>query len=779
MGGAVILGALITGATTWWVTGSLIAGVVMAGLTLLTGLFSPKPQTIDMKPASLSDFSVTQANEGQSIPVVYGRVKIPGNIIYYGNLITEAVTEEVETGGKGGGGSTTVTRGYNYYLDIWQAICMGKVTLEKAFVDNDESKAVSASNTIWNDGTMDTYPNLQYASKLPGVAHIFWKKFFVGFNRTFVPTVYFWVKRELNTGLGYDDVYDDSENYVGNNPACVIWDLLTNFAKVEGQYLDTNSFVSAAEYFYNEGIGINYVISSSRKVKDVVKEICDLVSAQLEYNNEGKISLRILKNDDTAVGVIEDDFIEFNFSKPTWNSVPNEFRANYVENGTVRTIILENPAAKLISGKNIQVNYDLTAISSRSLALKLLTSLMKKESFPKSSLDIVVPIKYAKYTIGDIITIKNSDVGLEGDFRIVSISEPKFDSNEVHIKLIQHTEKLFDNYYTDTGGTQWVEPSYDLPPFQKIKVIELDYNETTKTTPTFLLLVAREKGYETGFAVYLSFTGTDYKYMGTFTTFATNGTLVNDYPDTTYEIDDTVGIIYTPYTSFDNDWDTISRTDLFTTNRVIVIDNEIMTFQNFEPYETTNYKITGIIRNVNWSGKAYHNAGTDIYITKISDNILTGVNLSSPFYLKIVPVLNNKIGSIEDATPIYVEPTMKAKRPITPEKVIATRDNSNPANVNVDVFVVSKTNGIGAGKNNPDTTTDQYPFEYEGIIVAQINDEPEMYFDSPNFTIENRPEAFTLKIKTRWNGFDSNVITVNVPNSGNNSGNTIPYWYEP
>ena len=92
-----LLGILMTGALTWYFTGSILAAIVMAGLSYLAYLYRPKPKGMEMKPASLSDFSITQANEGQPIPIVYGRVKIPGNIIYYGGLVTEEETEKVET----------------------------------------------------------------------------------------------------------------------------------------------------------------------------------------------------------------------------------------------------------------------------------------------------------------------------------------------------------------------------------------------------------------------------------------------------------------------------------------------------------------------------------------------------------------------------------------------------------------------------------------------------------------------------------------------------------
>ena len=753
-----VVGALVTGALTWYFTGSILAAVIMTGLSLLANLWVSKPKGLKMKPASLADFSVTQANEGQPIPIVYGRVKIPGNIIYYGGL--KVVEEEEEVGGKGGG-SQEVTTGYHYYLDIWQAICMGKIILEKTFIDDDESKSVSASYTLFNDGTTNVYPttsdnpDLEYASRLPGVAHIFWKRFYVGFNRTYVPVVYFWVRRILTTPLPYNNIEVDGIFY-GSNPAAVIYDLLVNWGKLDVTYINSQSFAEAATYFYNQRLGINYVISSTREIRDVVQEICDLVDAQLEYDDEGKITLKVLKKEDTSVETIKDDFISFQFAKPSWNTVPNEFKANIVEDGVVRTLIIENPAAKLLANKDIPKDYDLTAFSQRSVALKRLCDIMKRESYPRITLNMTVPLKYSYLNIGDVVTIENTEIGLKGNFRIVSISEPKLDSNEVDMTLIQHTDVIFDENYLNVGESLWTTPTYELVPFTKIKILELNYTSISETTPTYLILVSKEKGYETGFAVYVSNNGVDYQYYGTLTTFAIAGTIVNSYPNTTYDIDDDVGIIFRPYKDFEV-FDDISRSRLFTEPRILVVNNEIMAFQNYDPYGETDYKITGIIRNLLWSGKASHSANSPAYIAKVANNLLQ-INYTSSFYIKVVPVFMGRLGSLEQATAIQVTPTLKAMKPLKPQRIVAVRTGST---VKVDIYPITKTYLTGAGKMNADSYTDTCPFEYEGTAIVRIGNNDPIEFSTMHFNIDNS-NSFTLYVKLKWNNYFSDEVSLNI-----------------
>jgi len=516
------------------------------------------------------------------------------------------------------------------------------------------------------------------------------------------------------------------------------------------------SFIDASNYFYEQNIGINYVISSVREIREVVQEICNLVDAQLEYNEDGQITLRVLKKEDTSVGTIKDDFISFQFSKPSWNTVPNEFKANIVENGVVRTLIVENPAAKLLAGKDIQRNYDLTAFSQRKVALKRLFDIMKRESYPRIALNITVPLKYSYFTIGDVITIENTEVGIRGDFRIVSISEPKLDSNEVEMTLIQHTDVIFDEYYIDTGGTQWVTPTYDLEPFTKIKVLELNYTSDFGTKPAYLILVNKETGYETGFAVFVSLNGYDYQYYGILTTFATAGTIVNDYPATTYDIDDDIGIIFRPYKEFEV-YDNISRENLFVEPRVLIVNDEMMAFQNYDPYGAEDYHITGIVRNILWTGKSSHTANSPAFVTRIGNNILQ-VNFSSPFYIKLVPVFAGKLGNLEDATAIQVTPSLKAMKPLKPQRIVAARTGST---VKVDIYPITKVYQTGAGKLSADSYTDTYPFEYEGTAIVRIDTNEPFEVNTMHFTIDNA-NSFTLYVKLKWNGFLSDEVSLYV-----------------
>lgn len=753
MGAPLILGSLVSGAMAWAFSGSIVAGLIMTGLTLLGSLIAPKPKMNNMKPASLADFQVTQSNEGQPVPIVYGTVDIPGNIIFYGNLQTKKIKQKA--GGKGGG-SKKVTTGYQYFLDMWQTICMGKVELVDTYMEQDTGKEVSSSYSIWNDGTMNTYPNisdcpqLQYSSRLPGIAHIFWKKFYVGENRTYVPTVTFRVRRILTTGISNENMSN------GSNPAAAVYDLLTNYGGILGSDINMQNFNDMATYYKNQGYGINYTISSTTKLKDAIDKILEFVDSFLDYDEDGKIVIKSYGIDATSVATIEDEFEEFSFSKPSFNTIPNHFITNFVEGGVVKSYVLENQATKYYAGRTITSQVDLTLFSDRNVVIKRLTEIMKRESYPRIMLSVKVPIKYSFLNIHDVVTVKNNTIGFAGDFRVTSISEPKIDENTIELSLLQNTDILFDDTYVDPTIPTPPEFKIQLNPFTKIRVYELDYTTQYGYEPAYLIMVARETGYETGFGVFVSKDDSNYELVGIGENFSIHGTLQTAYPNTTYDLDDTVGFTFRPSLNYEDTPLTLSRTNLFLENRVIIVDNEIMAFQNYAPSGTQDYNITGIVRGVLYTSKANHNSGANAYITTVAYNVFQLPNIGT-FYLKIVPLCFDTFGALDTATRITVTPQNIAKTPLPVSRIRAVRSGST---VTVDLYPITKEYADGAGKYNADSYTDQYPILVEGQFLVTYGSTTAT-FSTPNFTI-TQSGAFTLSVKHFNNGLYSSAVSLSV-----------------
>lgn len=65
--------------------------------TLLSVILAPNNKAQEVPPKSLEDVDITTAEQNRPIPIVFGRVRIRGNVTWYGDLRVEEVKKE---GGK-------------------------------------------------------------------------------------------------------------------------------------------------------------------------------------------------------------------------------------------------------------------------------------------------------------------------------------------------------------------------------------------------------------------------------------------------------------------------------------------------------------------------------------------------------------------------------------------------------------------------------------------------------------------------------------------------------
>jgi hypothetical protein len=74
----------------------------------------------------LTDLHIQGSTEGASIPAVCGSVRIAGQVIWAARFKEHVQTDDVSTGGKGGGPRVT-TRSYGYTLSFAVGLCEGEI----------------------------------------------------------------------------------------------------------------------------------------------------------------------------------------------------------------------------------------------------------------------------------------------------------------------------------------------------------------------------------------------------------------------------------------------------------------------------------------------------------------------------------------------------------------------------------------------------------------------------------------------------------------------------
>lgn len=131
--GLSVLGTAISGASIGTALGSV------AGSVIDQALFAPSGQQRVSEGARLSDLKVSSSTEGGHIARAYGRVRLPGQLIWATRFEEEVVKTTTQTasgggkglggGGRGGGSVQQTTRiEYHYYANLAYGICEGEIT---------------------------------------------------------------------------------------------------------------------------------------------------------------------------------------------------------------------------------------------------------------------------------------------------------------------------------------------------------------------------------------------------------------------------------------------------------------------------------------------------------------------------------------------------------------------------------------------------------------------------------------------------------------------------
>lgn len=742
---------------------SLAVGVLVSGAMIAVSMLMKPKLPAGMKPAGLDSFGPTQSSEGIVIPFVRGRVRLPGTLLWYGNLTTTEAKAEV--GGKGmgmlGGGGGGTSQGYHYYLDVWQAICQGPgVSLVKVYIDDVEKTLADLGTYEFNDGDDGTYPTEPgtYAGPLPGIAHIFLPQYYVGLNRTQLPTIHF-VYDVLSTAP-----ITGANMSNGVNPAALVYDILIE-SEVSAGDIDLTAFQTAADIWTARGYGLNVYFTEQKEARAWIDDVFTMVDGCLRMDENDRYVLKAYTSGETVVAdgyhdIPETAFNDFDFKRRLYTETYSDYRATFKDEDQAfseRVVRARQGAVRRLLGYNKPHSIDLTAFRDGATASKRIHEIMEKMSYPEGQIDCSLPMRYAGIEIGDVVTITNSQYGLTAErYRCHEKSPSAPTENSIKFRFIQAIEDIAaDTNYADGGFSEWVAPSYAPVVLSNQRVFELPYNGITGVEPAFLLLAARA-GVETAFAGMVSYTGSDYTMQSEFTTFSQCGALGETYIADTLSIDDEVGILYTPARE-DPVFDTISRTDLFMQTRCAIIGDEMIAFQRVVPEGPSAFRLLGCIRGILNTPVTAHLSGSAIWLTTIQNNVMRGVTAGS-FYMKLLPSFGTKRVALALATAIPVTSTVKAATPWPLTRIEVVKSGST------NTVTIWPTTQLyeGAGVRSAAMQTDKENPDYTGTfdwytsaVTAAVEE------TDPSFTV-TQAGAFILYVRANISGACSEWSAVTV-----------------
>jgi len=360
-----ILGGIVGGIVGFFTGGpygALYGILIGAGIG---GYIDPNTPDLPTPGAPDPQIQSMSGKIGVGVPDLCGSAKITGHLLAYGNEHHIEITETQESGGKGGGSSsTTYVTGYTYYMTWAVGICTGPVnTLYTIFKNEDVvwegelnlDDAVNGEETITLDGMgsctfyfgtddhvqnsvlEDIIPNPDYNTPYRNFCYAVLDDCIIGeYPRT--PTLKFLIRKipEYSfSDFGEIQTYDC-------NPMNIIWYLLYEVIGVPESWLDTTVFGEVANVLNREHRGLSILLDKQQDALVYLQTVNFHIDNILSYSNEGKFYPKLFRDDYDvdAAPIVDADVIVDNpvFNRKSWNDTINEVKVQYTQLTALRPV---------------------------------------------------------------------------------------------------------------------------------------------------------------------------------------------------------------------------------------------------------------------------------------------------------------------------------------------------------------------------------------------------------------------------------------------------------
>jgi hypothetical protein len=356
---------------------------------VLSELLRPKPNIENARPAGLGDFTFPTTTEDRHVPLIWGRVRQKGpNVIWFGDLLQDAITEKIKTGLWS---SERITTGFRYHLGMQLAMCRGPdVVLKRVWIGDDEVFSGTVSTNTFFDidkpdlfggeelgqggvqATCDFYTGsttqavnaylnddarqrvasaiTPTAPRYSGTCYMVARQFTsaaplasnrgasLGMSTSIKP----WsAELERYTGIFSGQGAGEDKVGVDANPVNVIYEILTNeewgFGKeVSVTDIDLPNFLAAADTMITEVNGFSMLLDRETPAKEILAELQRHIDGVVFLDQTtGKWAIKLARADydiDTVPQLTDDNVSEVrDYSRGSWADTTNTISVGYIK----------------------------------------------------------------------------------------------------------------------------------------------------------------------------------------------------------------------------------------------------------------------------------------------------------------------------------------------------------------------------------------------------------------------------------------------------------------
>jgi hypothetical protein len=521
---------------------------------LLTELLRPKPQLEDAKPAGLGDFNVPTATEGRVVPIIWGRVKMAGpNVVWYGDLQADPITEKVKTGLFS---SDTVTTGFRYSIGLQMALCRGPVNLlvnirndgsfcwgedapsadtpvvpidagapysinEPSFFGGEESggggglvgggRIFPGTETQAASAYLTTFQTPTPAYR--GTCFVTWERGEIGLSPSLRPFEFeldrFPDGLDLATLQPGDEIID-----LGANPMNVVFEVLTNDEwglRRSSSEVDLVNFRAVAATMKAEGQGFAWLWDRSMDVLEVVKMIEQQVDGVLTQDPvTGLYTFKLIRFDYTpgTLPLLDESNVKSvkSFQRPAWaetqNQVVVEFtdrRKNYTTSFALAQDMGNQDIVKTVNASKIRS----PGVKNPTLANAIAWREIRTLSTPVPTMKLVTDRSQYALVPGDVREFTWDRFGITRlPVRITRVDRGQILNNEITLDVAQDVFAFNAGSFSDPIDTGWTPVSSEAQPSLRERLWEVPFQLSLNNERHLGILCSRDGGLHISFDVF-------------------------------------------------------------------------------------------------------------------------------------------------------------------------------------------------------------------------------------------------------------------------------------
>ncbi len=637
---------------------------------LAVKLLTPKPE--DPQPKGLSDFSIPTIDSSRVIPVIFGSVKLPGPaIVWYGDV------------GALGYKVSGQKAGFRYAIGIDLACCHGPVDSFDGMLWDEKSCGwtPTTSGTDWaeyhfDDGyafggdegsggvtgnarcylgvadpTIDSYLQAAASANYPGlarVAHVVlrggWDPNYTGVyigTSTYIKPLAISATRCPNTlpgitsghhrmltGTGYN-----GQNEYDANPACMIYDTLTNVdwgLGMDPAAIDAISFAAAGETLYTEGLGLAMILEAGTTAADFIRDILRHIDGGLSADpTTGKLALKLVRGDYTVGSLLVLDsscVSEVEFTRASWSETTNVVKITYTsraDNYQSQVLQWQDTANIQMRGETSVAQVSFLALTNKHAAGKVAARVLRATSSPLAKMTLKVNRKAWALRQADVFVLNWAPLGITGMVcRVTRPAGGELTNGQLTIECVEDAYAIATAAYGEPDDSQWVSSNGAAAACAQQRLLELPYGLCGDDEVSVTALASRASSGLGGFQIWMqkTFWGfvpgggmgivSTYKQNGSSSDWKPCGVLAANYAQNT-AYDDATGFVVNSVSDAGR-LASVDPSERMSGLALVLVDDEIMAYQNITTSGTT-VTVAKVLRGVFDTVPAAHMAGAAVW----------------------------------------------------------------------------------------------------------------------------------------------------------------------